>query len=82
MSNRFYRLLREKFFDQFSAISGENSLKSTNYGTNNSRSERYTLTSILYIRERERERERTGDGDGRRQIESFDQFSAISRKTD
>lgn len=55
MSNRFYRLLREKFFDQFSAISGENSLKSTNYGTNNSRSERYTLTSILYIRERERE---------------------------
>ena len=79
MSNRFYRLLREKFFDQFSAISGENSLKSTNYGTNNSRSERYTLTSILYIRERERER--TGDGDGRRQIESFDQFSAISRKT-
>lgn len=80
MSNRFYRLLREKFFDQFSAISGENSLKSTNYGTNNSRSERYTLTSILYIRERERER--TGDGDGRRQIESFDQFSAISRKTD
>lgn len=80
MSNRFYRLLREKFFDQFSAISGKNSLKSTNYGTNNSRSERYTLTSILYIRERERER--TGDGDGRRQIESFDQFSAISRKTD
>ena len=79
MSNRFYRLLREKFFDQFSAISGKNSLKSTNYGTNNSRSERYTLTSILYIRERERER--TGDGDGRRQIESFDQFSAISRKT-